>query len=82
MSIPAKSVTFVLLSLFVSGSFAAGGKVQADNPIFGDDCVEVTAPGVDLDNCTQVPAPPQAGITVFFCDSTRVIVCGDEEDGD
>ena len=65
-----------------TSSFAAGGKNQIQNPIFGDNCVETIPPGFDAYACEESPAPGQSGITVFFCDTTVVIVCSDEEDGE
>ena len=81
MRIAAIVTICVFLGLFASGSFAAGGQNQTANPIFGDGCVEVTPPGIDTENCEEVPAPPQSGVEVFFCDGTRIIIC-EEEEGD
>ncbi len=75
-------LTTLLISLLASLSFAAGGKNQTQNPIFGDNCVETLPPGVDSETCEEVPAPPQAGVTVFFCESTKIIVCSDEDTPD
>ncbi len=80
MRIPTVAASCVLMALSATGSFAEGDKNQTANPIFGDNCVEVTPPGIDLADCEQVPAPSQSGMDVFFCDGTRVVVCTDEED--
>jgi len=61
------------------GAFAAGGQNQTQNPIFGDNCVETVPPGIDPSSCEEMPAPPQSGVQVFFCESTRVIICSDAE---
>lgn len=72
----------LLCSLAVSPAFAAGGQNQTQNPIFGDNCVEAMPPGIDESTCEESPAPPQSGVSVFFCESTTVIVCRDGEDDD
>jgi hypothetical protein len=72
---------YLLLTLLASVSFAAGGKNQIQNPIFGDNCVETIPPGIDASACEESPAPGQSGVTVFFCDTTVVIICS-EENGD
>jgi hypothetical protein len=71
--------TCLLFSLVVSVSFAAGGKNQIQNPILGDNCIEAFPPGIDANACEEVPAPSQAGVNVFFCDTTTVVICTDEE---
>ncbi len=73
-------LTALLISLLASPTFAAGGKNQTKNPIFGDNCVETLPPGVDAEACEEVPAPAQAGVTVFFCETTKIIICSDEEE--
>ena len=76
------ALSVVLACLPAGGALAEGGKVQDQNPIFGDDCVEMTPPGIDLDQCEQMPAPPQSGVEVFFCEgATRIIVCESQEEG-
>ena len=70
----------ILLSLTAS-ALAAGGKNQIQNPIFGENCVATLPPGVDAYACEESPAPGQSGIVVFFCDTTVIVVCADEEDG-
>ena len=75
-----KVTACMLLSLAVSSSFAAGGKNQIQNPIFGDDCIEMIPPGIDANACEESPAPGQSGVTVYFCDTTVVVVCPDEEE--
>lgn len=70
----------VLFGVMSSASFAAGGKNQIKNPILGDNCVETIPPGIDASACEEVPAPAQAGVHVFFCDTTAVIICTDEEE--
>ena len=69
-----------LLSLIVSASFAAGGKNQIQNPIFGDNCIETIPPGIDAFACEEAPAPGQSGVQVFFCDTTVIVICSEEED--
>ena len=71
----------LLFCLTASAVFAAGGQNQTQNPIFGDNCVEVAPPGIDETTCEEAPASPQSGVKVFFCDSTTVIVCADKRDG-
>lgn len=73
-------VTYLLFGLLTSIAFAEGGKNQAENPIFGDNCVETIPPGIDASACEESPAPGQSGMTVFFCDTTVVIICKDEDD--
>ena len=73
------AVACVVCGLTAS-SFAAGGKNQMQNPIFGENCVETIPPGFDAYACEESPAPGNSGITVYFCDTTVVIVCSDEED--
>ena len=68
------------LSLLATAPFAAGGKNQTQNPIFGDNCVETLPPGVYAEACEEVPAPAQAGVTVFFCETTKIIICSVEEE--
>ena len=81
MRFPSLALAFFLTFLPAVGVLAEGGKVQDKNPVFGDDCVEMTPPGIDLDQCEEMPAPPQSGVEVFFCEgSTRVIVCESEEE--
>ena len=70
----------LLFALTTSVALAAGGQNQTQNPIFGDNCVEVAPPGIDETTCEEAPAPPQSGVQVFFCDSTTVIVCRDDGD--
>jgi hypothetical protein len=81
MRTTAIALTCILFSLSTS-TFAAGGKNQTNNPIFGENCVETIPPGLDAYACEESPAPGQSGITVFFCDTTVVIVCADEDDGE
>lgn len=73
-------VTALLFGLIASVSFAAGGKNQIQNPILGDNCVQTMPPGIDANACEEVPAPPQSGVNVFFCDTTTIIVCEVEDD--
>ena len=72
----------LLLSLIMSPTFAAGGKNQIQNPIFGDNCIETIPPGVDAEACEEMPAPAQSGVNVFFCDTTTIVICTDEEDSE
>lgn len=72
--------TYLLLTLFVSASVAAGGQNQIQNPIFGDNCVETIPPGFDASACEESPAPGQSGVQVYFCDTTVIVICSDEED--
>ena len=71
--------TCLLISLVVPVSFAAGGQNQIQNPILGDNCIEAMPPGIDANACEEVPAPSQSGVNVFFCDTTTVVICTDEE---
>jgi hypothetical protein len=73
-------LTCLLFGLSTSAAFAAGGQNQTQNPIFGDNCVEVMPPGIDASACEESPAPAQSGVKVYFCDTTTVIVCQGEED--
>ena len=75
-----KVATFLMMSFVVSVSFAAGGKNQIQNPIFGDNCVETIPPGIDASACEESPAPGQSGVSVYFCDTTVIIICSDDED--
>ena len=71
--------TFLLLSFFAASSFAAGGQNQIQNPIFGEDCIETIPPGVDAGACEEMPAPAQSGVNVYFCDTTTIVICPEEE---
>ncbi len=71
--------TFILLSTFGSSSFAAGGQNQIQNPILGDNCIETIPPGIDAAACEEMPAPAQAGVNVFFCDTTTIVICQEED---
>jgi hypothetical protein len=82
MKTPRLLATGLALALVAAGAYAAGGKNQTETPIFGDGCVEVTPPGIDLEECELVPAPPQSGMAVYFCSGTRVIICEAEEEAD
>ena len=73
------AATFVLISTFTNASFAAGGQNQIQNPIFGDDCIEAIPPGVDAGACEEMPAPAQSGVNVYFCDTTTIVICPEEE---
>ena len=46
----------------------------------GDNCIETIPPGIDASACEESPAPGQSGVTVFFCDTTVVIICADENE--
>ena len=69
----------MLLSLAVTASFAAGGQNQIQNPIFGEDCIETIPPGIDAYACEESPAPGQSGVKVFFCETTVIVICPDED---
>jgi len=71
-------LTCLLFGLSTSAAFAAGGQNQIQNPIFGDNCVEVMPPGIDAEACVESPAPAQSGVNVYFCETTTVIVCQDD----
>jgi hypothetical protein len=71
-------IAFVL-SLLASPTFAAGGKNQINNPIFGEECIEVMPPGIDSEACEESPAPGQSGVKVYFCDTTTIVICPEEE---
>lgn len=81
-----KKFSKVLISLLfcsiVSASFAAGGQNQIQNPIFGDNCIETIPPGIDASACEESPAPGQSGVRVYFCDTTVIVICSDEEDAE
>jgi hypothetical protein len=70
----------ILLSTVSSFSLAAGGQNQIQNPIFGEDCIETIPPGIDDGACEEMPAPAQSGVSVWFCDTTVVIICPEEEE--
>ena len=76
------TITSLLLALTASTVFAAGGKNQILNPIFGEDCIEVMPPGIDSEACEESPAPGQSGVKVYFCDTTTIVICPDEEPED
>lgn len=76
------TVTYLLFSFLVSVSFAGGDKNQTKNPIFGDNCIETIPPGIDASACEESPAPGQSGVKVYFCDTTVVVVCTDENEGE
>ena len=75
-----KATTFLFLSLAAVAAFAAGGQNQIQNPIFGDNCIETIPPGFDASACEESPAPGQSGIKVYFCDTTVIVICSEEED--
>jgi hypothetical protein len=78
MKISTIMLTCLLFGLSTSAAFAAGGQNQIQNPIFGDNCVEVMPPGIDAEACVESPAPAQSGVNVYFCETTTVIVCQDD----
>lgn len=63
-------------------AFGAGGQNQHGNPIFGDDCVTITPPGISLEDCELSVAPSHSGIQVYFCLDEVVVLCPPEEDDD
>ena len=71
--------TGLLLSLAFTVSFGAGGQNQIQNPIFGDDCIETIPPGIDAYACEESPAPGQSGVKVYFCETTVIVICPDED---
>ena len=75
-----KATAFLFLSLVAAAAFAAGGQNQIQNPIFGDNCIETIPPGFDASACEESPAPGQSGIQVYFCDTTVIVICSEEED--
>lgn len=77
-----KAATILMLSLVASVAVAAGGQNQIQNPIFGDNCIETIPPGFDASACEESPAPGQSGIMVYFCDTTVIVICSEEEEGD
>jgi hypothetical protein len=77
-----KTATFLFLSLAAAAVFAAGGQNQIQNPIFGDNCIETIPPGFDASACEESPAPGQSGIKVYFCDTTVIVICSEEEDAE
>ena len=77
-----KTATFLFLSLVAAAVFAAGGQNQIQNPIFGDNCIETIPPGFDASACEESPAPGQSGIKVYFCDTTVIVICSEEEDAE
>jgi hypothetical protein len=76
------AITSLLLALTAFAAFAAGGKNQIQNPIFGEDCIEVMPPGIDSEACDESPAPGQSGVKVYFCDTTTIVICPEEEPED
>ena len=71
--------TFILLGFSASSALAAGGQNQIQNPIFGDNCIETIPPGFDASACEEMPAPAQSGVNVFFCDTTTIVICTEED---
>ena len=63
-------------------ALGAGGQNQEQNPIFGDDCVTITPPGISLENCEMSNAPSQSGIRVYFCLDEVIVLCPPEDDDD
>jgi hypothetical protein len=76
------AITSLLLGLTALAAFAAGGKNQIQNPIFGEDCIEVMPPGIGSEACEESPAPGQSGVKVYFCDTTTIVICPEEEPAD
>ena len=70
------------LGVLANSALGAGGQNQIQNPIFGDDCIETIPPGTDVYACEESPAPGQSGVKVFFCDTTVIVICPDDEDGE
>ena len=79
MKTPITLTTGLLLSLAFTVSFGAGGQNQIQNPIFGDDCIETIPPGIDAYACEESPAPGQSGVKVYFCETTVIVICPDED---
>ena len=73
---------YLLMSLvFLPLTVVAQGD-QNQNPIFEDDCVTITPPGINPENCEMSAAPSQSGIQVYFCGSEIVVLCPPEDDDD
>lgn len=77
-----KAASILLLSFAASVAVAAGGQNQIQNPIFGDNCIETIPPGFDASACEESPAPGQSGIMVYFCDTTVIVICSEEEESE
>jgi hypothetical protein len=75
-------MTHVLIALCLSTSaplYAAGGKVQEQNPILGDGCVFSVPNGLlDLEECDKVTLPDNSLPEMFVCDT--VVVCSETSD--
>ena len=66
---------FLVLLLFSAPVFADGDKNRSQNPVFiEEDQCAIAVPGIDLDDCAKIPAPSQAGVTVYFCTLDEVTV--------
>jgi len=76
-----KVVVSFLMVLVSVGVFADGGQNRAQNPVIADGCPD-NIPGMVEDGlCSDLQAPDQSGIVVYFCGDS-VFVCVDEDDDD
>ena len=72
-----------LVTLMCSVAMAEGGKVRDANPIIGEGgCIYQAPPGLDVTKCELIPAPNQAGVQVYACDLTVIVLCTDTDSGD
>lgn len=63
------------------GIMAAGGQVQVNNPIFGEDCVASIPAGLELIDCELVASSP-SGLQTFFVCGDIPVTCNSEDGGD
>ena len=71
----------LLMAAFVVD--AGGDKNRTASPILspGDAaCVYTVPDNIDLDQCDEVPAPEQSGISVWFCDEVLTVLCDTESE--
>lgn len=74
-----RTMACAAIGLVSLAALAAGGQNQIQNPVFGDDCIETIPPGIDTNACEESPAPGQSGVKVFFCETTVIVICPDDE---
>lgn len=62
------------------GIMGAGGQVQVNNPIFGEDCVATIPSGLELIDCEFVASSP-SGLQTFFVCGDIPVTCNSEDGG-
>lgn len=75
------AVTLVC-SVAVGQVLFAGTGMKTKNPRVNAEECTISGPldgSVIEETCEEVPAPPQSGIRVFFCDDVHVVVCPEEK---